>query len=152
MSKELEAWKELENQYRGLISNTDIPKLREDEKQRLKIIETALKRLEEYENTKFIAIDSLELQNKEWLKDFFEKPSPIFADATPLEIKPIYSEQDAKKLKALEIIKEKSVDVGFLQWHSSVDSYNSYIVEHAWTKHTKTLTQEEYDLLREVFL
>lgn len=47
-------------------------------------------------------------------------------------------------LKALEIIKEKSVDVGFLQYSSSVDLYNHYIVEHAWTKHTKILTPEEY--------
>ena len=60
--------------------------------------------------------------------------------------------QDENKLKALEIIKEKSVDIGFLQFCSFVDTYNKYILEHAWTKHTRTLTQEEYDLLKEVLL
>lgn len=59
---------------------------------------------------------------------------------------------DFKKLKALKIIKEKSVDVGFLQYSSSVDLYNHYIVEHAWTKHTKILTPEEFDLLKKVLL
>lgn len=59
---------------------------------------------------------------------------------------------DEKKLKTLEIIKEKSVDIGFLQYSSTVDLYNHYIVEHAWTKHTSSLTQEEYDLLKEVLL
>lgn len=61
-------------------------------------------------------------------------------------------EKALKALKALEIIKKKSVDVGFLQYCSSVETYNAYIIEHAWTKHTRTLTQEEYDLLKEAFL
>ena len=57
-----------------------------------------------------------------------------------------------KALKALEIIKKKSVDVGFLQYFSSVEIYNHYIIEHAWTRHTQTLTKEESDLLREELL
>lgn len=53
-------------------------------------------------------------------------------------------------ITALVIIESKSVDVGFLQYCSDVNTYNKYIVEHAWTKHTKTLTQKEFDLLKEV--
>lgn len=56
---------------------------------------------------------------------------------------------DFKKLKALEIIKEKSVDVFQLQIAIKLTNLNEYN-----ERHTKCLqlTQEEYDLLREVLL
>lgn len=49
-----------------------------------------------------------------------------------------------KYLKALEIIKEKNVDTYYLITCPSLESYNS----ETWNK----LTQEEYDLLREVLV
>ena len=101
----------------------------------------ALKRIKSHYNDR-VCIDILE--------DFDLIESALKRLETLEEEKQSFDRQLEKKLKALEIIKEKSVDVGFLQWHSSVDSYNSYIVEHAWTKHTRTLTQGEFDLLKEV--
>ena len=47
-------------------------------------------------------------------------------------------------LKALEIIKEKEVNVRFLISCKNLKEYNDVISDH--------LTQEEYDLLREVLL
>lgn len=56
-----------------------------------------------------------------------------------------YINETEKSLKALEIIKEKSVDVQLLKNSKNVNEYNWYV-------HTKdrALTQEEYDLLKEV--
>lgn len=53
----------------------------------------------------------------------------------------------SKALKALEIIKEKEVDVQLLEDSKNLNDYN-------WCVHTKNraLTQEEFDLLKEVLL
>lgn len=149
MSKELEALENIKH-YDSRVG------LHEDD---YKIIETALKKLEKYENTKFIAMGSPELRNKEWLKDLFEKPSLIIADATPLEIKPIYSEQDQKKLKALEIIKEKEVNVSYLEYHFERGNggYGEYVrtMDAPYLDYypsSKILTKEEFNLLKEVLL
>ena len=50
----------------------------------------------------------------------------------------------AKRLKALEIIKKKKVNVRFLISCKTLKEYNDVISDH--------LTQEEYDLLKEVLL
>ena len=54
------------------------------------------------------------------------------------------------RLTALKIIKEKSVSVGILQMCPNLDAYNNRIIEHPNVVQTKKLTQEEYDLLKEV--
>ena len=51
-----------------------------------------------------------------------------------------------KELKALEIIKEKKVNVGDFVRCKSIEDYNEYC---CYGKE-ETLTQEEYDLLKEV--
>ena len=52
-----------------------------------------------------------------------------------------------KELKALEIIKKKRVSICMILPSSSFVEYNSFMVhEH------RVLTQEEYDLLKEVLL
>lgn len=51
-------------------------------------------------------------------------------------------------LKALEIIREKRVDVDMFLKCKDLDSYNYNILY--W--HGKSLTQEEFDCLREVLL
>lgn len=60
-------------------------------------------------------------------------------------------QQDLEKLekqdKALEIIKEKNVDVIFLRESENLNEYMGYNFFNRW----KWLTQEEYDLLKEVF-
>ena len=62
-----------------------------------------------------------------------------------------------KELKALEIIKKKRVNVHYLQECENLKQYNNY-VEMNWVSreeaeyHNEILTQEEYDLFKEVLL
>lgn len=71
--------------------------------------------------------------------------------------------QNEKKLKALEIIKKKRVDMDFLfeEWEEeNMDFLSEEREEENWEfalenynmNHEIELTQEEYDLLKEVFL
>ena len=53
-------------------------------------------------------------------------------------------ETNNKKLKALEIIKEKKVYPSFLLNTKNLEEYNKEVIQK--------LTQEEYDLLKEVLL
>ena len=53
-----------------------------------------------------------------------------------------------KRLKALEIIKEKGVDIHFLGISKSPEEY----MQHNVFNRYGYLTQEEYDLLKEVLL
>ncbi len=57
----------------------------------------------------------------------------------------------SKNLKALEIIKEKQIDVLYIAMHSSsLKRYNEHV---SFTGNNKwCLTQEEFDLLKEVLL
>ena len=61
-----------------------------------------------------------------------------------------------KELKVLEIIKEKKVDVGQLTICFSLKDYNKYIFDKFRLAddeiQERTLTQEEFDLLKEVLL
>lgn len=53
-----------------------------------------------------------------------------------------------KKLKAFEIIKKKSVNIGLIKdKECTLEIYNTMMLLKEWQ-----LTQEEYDLLREVLL
>lgn len=54
-----------------------------------------------------------------------------------------------KSLKALDIIKEKQVDIHDLLISRAVEQYNSYT---HWLGYKGNLTKEEYDLLKEVLL
>ena len=56
--------------------------------------------------------------------------------------------ENSIKLKALEIIKEKRVDVDYLIESVSLEEYN----KHIQYCYGSLLTQEEYDLLKEVLL
>ena len=60
----------------------------------------------------------------------------------------------AKKLKALEIIKEKRVNVELFIKHSLGRDYNEFLnyenLFQIYKSSEKRLTQEEYDLLKEV--
>ena len=52
-----------------------------------------------------------------------------------------------KSLKALEIIKEKMVDIHALKYACDLESYNI----HKWSD-CKKLTQDEYKLIKEILL
>ena len=52
--------------------------------------------------------------------------------------------QVRKELKALEIIKEKTVDIWLIQNKKTLKQYNSMVDE------SRQLTQEEFNLLKEV--
>ena len=56
-------------------------------------------------------------------------------------------QENEKKLKALEIIKEKGVNVGLLSRCSNAERYNKGMCYEP-----RYLTQEEYGLLKEVLL
>lgn len=92
-----------------------------------RIIETALKRLEELE------IENSKQFKEKWVQDNL---------AMTFELNVVKD-----KLKALEIIKEKRVDVDRLLRSKDLGEYNfsnAYVYQD--------LTQDEYDLLREVLL
>lgn len=59
-------------------------------------------------------------------------------------------QKNDKELKALEIIKEKQVDVYILLKTKSLDEYNEWYV--GIQDDFIPLTQEEYDLLKEILL
>ncbi len=69
------------------------------------------------------------------------------------EIKKIEKELGADLItlfKAFKIIKEKRVDVSFLSICIVVEQYNNYIKEKGVLSLYRQLTQEEFDLLKEV--
>ena len=87
----------------------------------LEIIETALKRLESIEDTRFIILGGR----------CSGKSQKVHA---------------LLKLKALEIIKEKEVNIHIFRHCSDLAAYNDMAEEN------QKLTQQEYDLLKEVLL
>ena len=124
MSKELsplEALKELKKRYGKNFS------LNDDE--RCRIIKTALERLE--------LIDSvMGCVDYKKVADFLEN-----CGCTTLD-------DFYKRIKALEIIKNKRVQVHILLESNNVEEYNESIYVCEGVKYK--LTQEEYDLLKEV--
>lgn len=141
MTKELEALERINQKFVQKEWNN---KPRETEKD-FDTIETALKELIEY-------------------KKVFEKLNLDISDSVDLEnwikLAQFHYENKNKKLKALEIIKEKEVNV---------HNFKEIIIKHKWNYEQyvdeendpntsghqfayKLLTQEEYDLLKEVLL
>ena len=61
-----------------------------------------------------------------------------------------------KSLKALEVIKETRVDINFIKLSKNYDDYCGMevvkMLNHIETAEQKGITQEEYDLLKEVLL
>lgn len=122
MNKELEAFELIKCNC-----NQNYP----DFEKQAKIVENALKRLEKpyvlMTNTRGKSKSIIDYICKNWK-----------------EVK-ITNLEDQDKLKALEIIKEKKVNVNCIISGWSLGKYNSY------KSHIK-LTQKEYDLLKEVLL
>jgi hypothetical protein len=109
---------------------------------KIEIIKTALKEHEVMKQTKFIvSINKFSDADLDKLKN-----QRMISNLEPCEIKPLFDEETQKKLKAFEIIKEKEVDVRGINVSSAANEYNNW-----FSKRLKNdLTQEEYDLLKEV--
>lgn len=139
MNKELKAFEKIKEMYEYFVKNNrDLePKLMICEKEDFATIKTALK---EYEKIKQ-EVQDLRIA-------FYRKNNDT------IELCHAYE----KKLKALEIIKEKMVSLDDLNdaiyednyhqnnEHNAIDIYNQNRFEY------KHLTQEEFDLLKEVLL
>ena len=92
----------------------------------------------------------------ETIKDMFPKQFAIIETALKdhekitggdFHIEPINVHiENQKKIKALEIIKEKEVDVFIFLHSGDLETYNDIVEDN------RKLTQEEYDLLKEVLL
>ena len=127
MNKELEAFRELKEhiEYKG----GDFYCANES---RLNIIETALKDYENLKEVHFIIHNGARSMNKQ------------------------HTLKVLKKLKALEIIKEKRVDVswlmkcfGFIENSINEEECEYYNNNYEAYRNSKSLTQEEYNLLKE---
>ena len=120
MSKELEA---LERLYIHLEDDDLSYAWSEQAKEDKKIVKQALK---DYENLKLSLFPHPQKNGEE------------------------YRQNAIKRLLALEIIKEKQVDIYLLCTCNSVDEYNSMFEHRFGSYDERALTQEEYDLLKEV--
>jgi hypothetical protein len=147
MTKELtplKAFKELREQN-DFLKQRNIPKeYRYDDE--LDIVETALKEHELMKKARFI------VANKEISDDALEKlknQRMFIGSLERCEIKPLFDEDIENKLKALEIIKEKEVDIHNLLISKTAEQYNGYT---HWLGYKGNLTQEEFDTVKEALL
>lgn len=116
----------------------------------LEIIEKGLKESEQIK----AVLQDFHLANPQNLIDYLKNCKELEKEYSRLVgektflVNKVADEQ--KKLKALEIIKDKRLDVAWLiKWLKS-DDYDRY--HHVMLYHREDLTQEEYDLLKEVLL
>ena len=163
INKELEAWEEIKLGYicgQGAINEFA---LRESERQKLELVETALKEKEQQDSVLKVLKEIIEFaQTLPHIEPNKNNGFNIMS-AVSINIQRDIENKERellrqwvlktcfpKELKALEIIKEKRVDiVGVLLYafkrEDGCDFYNSYMI-----KEEDKLTQEEYDLLKEV--
>lgn len=137
MSKELEA---LERLFCAGRLDLDYV-LNGKQNQDYKIIETALKDYELMKHPKIIFTD------KKISDDDLEKlinQGIIVGNLEQSKIEPLFDNETQNKLKVLEIIKEKEVNVGLLSRCANAERYNKGICYEL-----RYLTQEEFDLLKE---
>ncbi len=108
----------------------------------IKIIATALKDYELMKQTKVIVADKKISDNDlEKLKN----QRMYVGSLERCEVKPLLDEETKKKLKALEIIKEKNVDVVIIRLAPSCKSYNK-----VKTDVSLDLNENEFKLVKEV--
>lgn len=102
----------------------------------INIIEKELKRLEKIDDKKVVYMTSTQGQAQKVIDELSKHKEVVITNLS-----------DQKKLKALEIIKEKKVNVGLLLRCATVERYNKGICYEP-----RHLIQEEFDLLKEVLL
>lgn len=148
MSKELEALEIIKNAptiYVGCASDIYTRYSHE-----CKIIETALKDYELMKQTKIIIADKKISDND---LDKLKNQRMFVGNLEQCEVKQLFDKENQKKLKALEIIKRKRVNVrAFLKCCHTIDGlliYNGQC-DNSNAVESKELSQKEYDLLKEV--
>ncbi len=137
MSKELEALQRIRKNLTRYSDSDDKPYLYEQDKRDLDIIEAALKDYELMKQTKFIVNDKKINED-----DVLEQLKKGIITVNNLKIESLFDEETQKKLKALEIIKEKRVNVHYLMLYQSYIEYNDLFCK-------KQLTETEWNLLKE---
>lgn len=140
MNKELEALAILKQ----TIFHYTLGCLSTGEEKAFKVIEAALKRLERINNTKMIIIGNPSPNESAVNKLINERM--FVGNPQEMEIKPLYDEVVDKKLEALEIIKEKGVNIRLLKETDNATEYNELIKSHYGML---PLSQKEYKLLKE---
>ena len=141
MSKELEA---LERLFCAGRLDLDYV-LNGKQNQDYKIIETALKDYELMKQPKIIFTDK-KISDDDLEK--FKNLGVIVGNLEQSKIEPLFDNETQKKLKALEIIKEKKIDLDLLKISDDLDDYN-FMCDMCYKN---ILTKEEYDLLKKVLL
>lgn len=155
MSKELEKLSPLEiiniklkdknNKYDRRVVNCNGEYLYLIKEEELDIVETALNEKANIENR----ID--EIFKNHNIKSFTELNERL-CDYNDLK----FDDIKQKKLKALEIIVKKKVDMVILDRALYIEGshhyYNKEIKKHLWVYEDKLLTKNEFDLLKEVLL
>lgn len=142
MSEELEALQEVRQQliyYKEYAKEklpTKVKQIDDSCEEELNLIETALKNYEELTNKPVVLYGRTQA-----IIDTICK--------THKEIK-VINLIDKRKVKAFDTIKEKQVDVYILLKTKSLDEYNEWYV--GIQDDFMPLTQDEYELLREVLL
>lgn len=128
MSKELRA-------FRKICKNLNSYEFDDEYKKGKKLIETALKRLERINTIPH----SVSKELGKPLKD-----NKRFINSTI----------ECENIKALKIIKEKMVIPAYIINTKNVEEYNKWLKQDTFRKEwlKRMLTQEEYDLLKEVLL
>lgn len=140
MTKELtplEALERIKNIKTLSVPERRVVTFQEKYKEELNIIETALKNYQELLEKPCVLVGRTQGHTKA-LIDTISKNYK--------EIK-ITSLEDEKEIKAFEIIKKKNVSTIGLKYHSTCENYNNDLLKGEYP-----LTQEEFDLLKEVLL
>ena len=133
MNKELEALKEIKEKYKddnGL-------------QRRLSVIETAIKEYELMKQVKIIVADK-DISAEDLEKHINQRM--FVGNLEQCEIKPLFDEETQKKLKALEIIKEKG-EINIYEPNMFHDAMIEIILKIRSSK-----DNEWFDLLKEVLL
>lgn len=151
MNKELELYKEFLNIIEfpvksHLLNSNDKPTL-----ERYRVLRTQIEdALEDYEKIKQakIIVEDDEISKEDFEKIFnYQK---MFTNTNLQgEIKPVFDEENQKKLKAFDIIKDKRVLIWFLLDCDNASQYNHEIELRGEVY--EMVSQEEFDLLKEVF-
>lgn len=157
MSKELELFQQIVKGYTEMFNMAiHHPKDTIVKWEGVEEIENALKDYELMKQTKIIVFDKkISDDDLEKLKN--QRIFPCGVEESKVEL--LFDEETQKKLKALEIIKKKRVDVSwlhkcfnFIDNCSIEDELDYYNNNYGAYRNSKPLTLEEHKLLREVLL
>lgn len=147
MDKVLEAFKKFKTWYVLKEANGNELLLRKNEKEMFNLIESALNDYEKMKQTRIIV--GCKKFNDDDIKKL-KSQSMFIGCLEEGKVELLFDEKTQKKLKALEIIKSKKVDMDFLfeeweeeNWEFALENYN--------INHEIELTKREYRALKKYF-